>query len=162
MFITSTSPIRRWSVSLIVSINWAVTKTLLIIYAYSLYVCIYIYIYGVRLPSYTGIILSNYKDSYEPTSIIEGLPGFCVLSSALTCWTLNSHQRNVDFLLISKWRSDILSGRRDSHPKTPIQSRGFAGRVENLWFDGKHLPQHWSVGPQSVHLTTLLRFWKAL
>ena len=45
--------------------TWAVTKTLA--------VCS---IEGVILPSYIGIIISHYKDPYQPTSIMECQQGF--------------------------------------------------------------------------------------
>ena len=133
------------------------------------YLClftVYVYrfnIYGVRLPSCTGIILSHYKDSYEPTSILECHKGFVCF-----VWThlLNSeffvkshHQRNVDFSYISKW--SILPGRRDSqkdsHTKIMLQERWkICGLMENIF----HQNLSWS--DQSVHLITHPRFLQAL
>ena len=31
---------------------------------------------GIILPKYIGIIINHYKDSYEPTSIMESSEGF--------------------------------------------------------------------------------------
>ena len=125
MFITSTSLIRRWSISLIVSINWAVTKTLLI-YDYLLYMYINVYrfdIYGVRLPSCTGIILSHYKDSYEPASILECHKGFVCFLVELTCWTLSSLWRVItrETLIFRKFPNEVSYQDEEIHKTTPIQ-----------------------------------------
>ncbi len=48
-----------------------VTKTLVIC---CIYICIYIY--GIILPSYMGVIICHYKDPYEPISIMECHKGF--------------------------------------------------------------------------------------
>ena len=111
------------------------------------YLClftVYVYrfnIYGVRLPSCTGIILSHYKDSYEPTSILECHKGFVCfrLNSLVELWILCEESSPEKRRFFVHFQMKYSTRTKRFTKRLPYKNY-VAGTLKNLWFNGKHLP----------------------